>query len=269
MQELHKEFSLAAQSELLAKFPPDWTMQQIRQESMDAAEALAIARKTEIVPMKDFNPRILKQGCYLGTNDLITSLQDYQTDTSVVDARLFGGKRLVKMSRWAWIKVRPEHRPTILDHIANFFTVHGDAKFRTKWGLDVTPSEYIPTKRIIAVRTYSDTEAAMQTLVYYKRWGLHRCNVVADNTLGPGIYAYPDIQSILDKFDNRKKDDRKVVIGLLSGYLLKVDKVRGRISLDPRSCRLFGFFAPIEEPLELPFRMGEEDKYALRLSPET
>ena len=63
MQEIQNEFSLAAQSELLAKFPPDWTMQQIRQESMDAAEALAIVCKTEIIPMKDFNPRILEQGC--------------------------------------------------------------------------------------------------------------------------------------------------------------------------------------------------------------
>ena len=127
MQELHKEFSLAAQSELLAKFPPDWTMQQIRQESMDAAEALAIACKTEIIPMKDFNPKILEQGCYLGTNDLIKCLQEYQTDISVVDARLPGGKRMVKMSRWAWIKVRPEHRPTILDNIAKYYNIHGNA----------------------------------------------------------------------------------------------------------------------------------------------
>ena len=57
-------------------------------------------------------------------------------------------------------------------------------------------------------------------------------------------------------------------LSLLSGYLLRVDKEKQRISLDPRSCHLLGFFAPVEEPLELPFRMGEEDKFALRISPE-
>ena len=78
-------------------------------------------------------------------------------------------------------------------------------KVRTKYGLNITPSEQMPTTRILAVRTYTDTEAAIQTLVYYKRWGLYRCNIVADSQLGPGVYAYPDIKNILDKFDQRRK----------------------------------------------------------------
>ena len=68
---MQDEFSLAGQEELLAKFPPDWTIQQIRQETMDAAEALAIACKKKNTPMKAFEPRTLAQGKYLGTNDLI------------------------------------------------------------------------------------------------------------------------------------------------------------------------------------------------------
>ena len=38
--------------------------------------------------------------------------------------------------------------------------------------------------------------------------------------------------------------------------------------MDPRSCRLLGFFAPIEGKVDLPFVMGEEDKVALQCSPE-
>ena len=64
------------------------------------------------------------------------------------------------------------------------------------------------------------------------------------------------------------KTDRTTVIGLIAGYLLKVDKNKGRICLDPRSCRLIGFFAPIQQNLDLPLKMGEEDKVALLCSPE-
>jgi len=117
-------------------------------------------------------------------------------------------------------------------------------------------------------QNHTCTENAIQNLAYYRRWGQHRSNLVADTTLGPGVLAYPDVQSILDKFNGNHRTDRKTVIGLITGFLLKADKDKGRISLDPRSCRLVGFFAPIQENLDLPLEMGEEDKVALLCSPE-
>ena len=50
LDDLAEEHTLAGQRELLSKFPPEWTIQQIDDQHMDSAEALAIACKTKIVP---------------------------------------------------------------------------------------------------------------------------------------------------------------------------------------------------------------------------
>ena len=50
------------------------------------------------------------------------------------------------------------------------------------------------------------------------------------------------------------------VLGVLCGYLFKSRKMR--VSLDPRSCKLLGFFAQVNGPSGIPFILGEEDEEA-------
>ena len=138
--------------------------------------------------------------------------------------------------------VRQEHRPRFMDAEAQFYRTHGNAKVKSKWGLDITPSEELPNTRILAVRTYCDVEAAIQTLVYFNRWGHHRCNICADTNLGPGVYCYPDIKCILENRDLGVANNRRYVIGVISGYLLKADNAKRIISLDSRNCTLGWIF---------------------------
>ena len=143
----------------------------------------------------------------MGTNPLIDGLLGYKTEIKYPDPNKPGGERRFEVPRWAFVEVPDDQRPRITDHVARQYKEHGTARVRNKWGLDVQPSEEIPNKRIIAVRTYPSTETAIQNLAYYRRWGQHRSNLVADSALGPGVLAYPDIQSILDKFKQNKRND--------------------------------------------------------------
>ena len=74
LEDLAEEYDLANYRELLAKFPPDWTIQQISQVGMDSAEALAIACKSDIVPLKNVDQNLFRKGVYVGNNPLIESL---------------------------------------------------------------------------------------------------------------------------------------------------------------------------------------------------
>ena len=48
-------------------------------------------------------------------------------------------------------------------------------------------------------------------------------------------------------------------LGLISGYLNKKQTKKGRVSLDPRSCKLVCIFAPFDTEVTLPFELGAED----------
>ena len=95
----------------------------------------------------------------------------------------------------------------------------------------------------------------------------HRCNLMNDGELGEAVYCYADVDTILKKLNYNEQDDRRAVIGVVSGYLHKCSNSKGRISLDSRSCKLLAFFAPFDTEIRLPFVMSEEDKLAMRINP--
>ena len=180
---------------------------------MDSAEALAIACKTKIVPLKDFDRDLFRKGSYVGTNPLIESLIGHKTEITYPDPNGPDGERSIQVPHWAFVPVPDEKRPKFMDQVARQYRDHGTARVRTKWGLDIQPAVEMPKHRIMAVRTYTCTENAIQNLAYYRRWGQHRSNLVADTTLGPGVLAYPDVQSILDKFNGNHRTDRSYMLG--------------------------------------------------------
>ena len=89
-----------------------------------------------------------------------------------------------------------------------------------------------------------------------------------DEKMGAGVYAYTDIVSLLNCLPRKEPMTKHAVIGVIYGYLHKVGTPRTRICLDPRSCKLFGFFTQFQNQAGAPFIMGEEDKLSLRLGPE-
>ena len=98
-------------------------------------------------------------------------------------------------------------------------------------------------------------------------YGYHRTNIVTDEKIEVGVFAYGDISEIIPV--NRKQDpgSEHYVIGVLSGYLMKTDRVRRHFALGPRSCRTEGVFAPLDVTAQFPWVMPEEDRLACRLDP--
>ena len=86
--------------------------------------------------------------------------------------------------------------------------------------------------------------------------------------MGAGVYAYTDIVSLLNWLPRKEPMTKHAVIGVIYGYLDKVSTPRTRICLDPRSCKLLGFFSQFQISAGAPFTMGEEDSLSLRLGPE-
>ena len=86
--------------------------------------------------------------------------------------------------------------------------------------------------------------------------------------MGAGVYAYTDIVSLFGGLNRKMAATRHIVIGVIYGYLHKVGTPKTRICLDPRSCKLVGFFTQFNIPTGAPFFMGEEDKISLRLGPD-
>ena len=108
-------------------------------------------------------------------------------------------------------------------------------------------------------------ETAFVNFIYYERHGYHRCNLSLDESLGVGVYAYTDIATLMRSLNWNHPDTANMVIGVITGYLHKHKE--GKVSLDPRSCKLIAMFAQIQIPGGAPFTLGEEDKMSLRLGP--
>ena len=119
---------------------------------------------------------------------------------------------------------------------------------------------------MIAVRTYTTVETALVNCVYYHKYSEHRCNLATDQDLDVGVYGYTDIESMKNSWATTESRKQYTVFGVLCGYLFKSHKVK--VSLDPRSCKLLGFFAQVAGPSGTPFTLGEEDKISLRMDPE-
>ena len=96
--------------------------------------------------------------------------------------------------------------------------------------------------------------------------GSHRCNVAKDTELGSSVYCDPDVKTALNSLNLSSADDRRKCLGLVSGYLDKVQKKKERISLNSRSCKLLKLFAPFDTVVELPMQLGVEDTLAFRLN---
>ena len=122
---------------------------------------------------------------------------------------------------------------------------------------------------MIAVRTYCIPETALVNCVYYHKYSQHRCNLALDTDLDVGVYGFTDAESTLASMSGGETQSQEIVLGVLAGYLHKSQKKKGiKVSLDPRSCKLLGFFAQVHVPSGAPFVLGEEDKISLRLDPE-
>ena len=61
---------------------------------------------------------------------------------------------------------------------------------------------------------------------------------MTDNVMQAGVYAYVDAQSAINKTDRSKKDDLRMVIGVVAGWVFKHGPEMGRICLDQRFCKL-------------------------------
>ena len=127
------------------------------------------------------------------------------------------------------------------DNFQNFMK-HGEATVKSAGGHTVCPLKTSPDKPMIVYRTYNDTSTAAVNLAYYYMYGSHRCNLMTDNTMQAGVYAYVDAQTAINKIVRSKKNDLRMVIGVVARWVLKHEPEKGRICLDPRSCKLLGFF---------------------------
>ena len=76
---------------------------------------------------------------------------------------------------------------------------------------------------------------------HYVRYGRHRCNLCTDIQMGSGAYCYTSAESVINAIDLKTAPDRRIVVGVIRGYLHKSETAKARMSLDPRSCKLLGF----------------------------
>ena len=103
-------------------------------------------------------------------------------------------------------------------------------------------------------------------LAYYFHYGSHRCNLSQDIELGSAVYCFLDVTTALNSINLPSSEDRRMCLGLISGYMYKAQNQKGRISLDSRSCKLLKLFAPFDTEVQLPMQLANEDELAFRLN---
>ena len=163
------------------------------------------------------------------------------------------------------LDVDQELRTTMHDDEMQHHMTHGEAtiKVGTK---SCIPSAQVMNEPIIAIRTYSGPYTAIVNLAYYYHYGSHRCNLSQDIDLGSAVYCFTDVTSALSSINLPSSEDRRICLGLISGYMHKAQNSKGRISLDSRSCKLLKIFAPFDTVVQLPMQLAAEDKLAFRLN---
>ena len=118
---------------------------------------------------------------------------------------------------------------------------HGTAKCKHDVGDSSYPYKEFEDEPMVVVRTYPNAQTALINCVYYHRYGVHRCNLVLDQEMGVGVYAYTDMQTLIDSINWNLPDAEDTVIGVLYGYLHKTSDSAKKVSIDPRSCKIVGF----------------------------
>ena len=141
------------------------------------------------------------------------------------------------MSRWTYIAVDQHFRTRKNDNRMQHYRKHRGVKIRSSKGTAYTPSEMAGNTPIIAYKTYADSSTAIINLAYYYEYGTHRCNVMTDNQMEGGVYAYVDASTAIGKIDMQRKSDMNMVVGVIAGWVSKVEPKKGRLRLDPRSCK--------------------------------
>ena len=205
-----------------------------------------------------------EHGHYSGAKDIVSALQDDTVRVKLPPPEGRSGKaREYEVSRWAYVVVKQKNVSESFDLRAQDFMKHGTAQFKNSEGNTFAPGQDFEDTPIIAVRTYTTADTALINLLYHQKYGYHRCNLVLDEKMGAGVYAYTDIVSLLNSLPRKEPMTKHAVIGVIYGYLHKVGTPRTRICLDPRSCKRLVFFTQFQIPAGTPFTMGEEAKYCL------
>ena len=151
-----------------------------------------------------------------------------------------------KICRWAYVPVNQRCVSAYFSRKEQDFQVHKFAHCFNAIGRKFVPSEDYKEHPMIGVRTYANPETALTNSIYYHKYGEHRCNLACDSSLGAGVYAYTDLEIIVDNLCGTEPCKADTVIGVVAGYLHKSQKKKGiRVSLDPRSSKLLGFWTQI------------------------
>ena len=147
------------------------------------------------------------------------------------------------MSRWAYVPVNQKLISDENYQRAQEYQIHGTAIcVNSNNNQLILRGEYVKNRPIVAVRTYVSAETAVINHLYFMRCGTHRCNIAIDEKMGAGVYAYTDVTALLNSLNRLLSPTRHIVIGVISGYLMKVGTSKTKICLDPRSCKLLVFY---------------------------
>lgn len=79
--------------------------------------------------------------------------------------------------------------------------------------------------------TYVDSVAAIVNLSYDQKYGYRRCNFMTDVQMEAGVYCYVDDLSAIGGIGLKNNDDKRRVIGVIAGWLLRAEPAKGRILL--------------------------------------
>ena len=95
--------------------------------------------------------------------------------------------RVFNVSRWAYIGVRQELRPTTdATKAERLYKRHGYAMVVNSEGVEYEPYQECTKEPVLAIRTYTNAEAAVINSVHYLKHGFHRCNICMDTQLQSG-----------------------------------------------------------------------------------
>ena len=124
-------------------------------------------------------------------------------------------KKKIKASRWMMLDVNQDFRSTRHDDQMQHFMTRGAAIVRVGSNVHV-PLDDMTGEPIIAVRKYTNPNAAVCDLAYYNHYGANRCNLAQDGNLGESVYAYTDISTVLSTMDLQHTEER-ICLRLISG----------------------------------------------------
>ena len=156
------DFKLPTYSQLLEEYP---VAEVPESQSIGPAEVLSLVCRQDMVPMKDFE--LMELG------DVATYLPDENVKDVMANNKVKikvpnpngDQSRIYTVSRWAYIPVDQNLRPTIKDSEAQHQRYHGDATVKSEYNLSVVPSDRWPDNPIIGLNILGGgVETAIQSL---------------------------------------------------------------------------------------------------------